>query len=101
MRGSLEAAPQVFVTAEQAEALQGLDLAEIAIVSAAELTVGEPPAEAFAIPEIAGCGVLPTKSDAKRCERCWQHKHDVGSDPEHPDACGRCADAVRQMPEAA
>jgi isoleucyl-tRNA synthetase len=101
MRGSLEAAPEVFVTAEQAAALEGLDLAEIAIVSDATLTVGAPPAGAFTIPEIAGCGVVPVKSDAARCERCWQHLPDVGSDPEHPEACGRCADAVRQMPQAA
>ena len=101
IRGSLEAAPTVYVTAEQAEALDGLDLAEIAIVSGIELKVEPPPADAFTLPEVKGCGVLPTKTDAARCERCWQHLPDVGSDPEHPEACARCADAVRQVPEAA
>ena len=101
IRGSLEAAPTVFVTEEQAKALTGLDLAEIAIVSGVELRIGEPPAEAYTLPEVAGCGVLPTKAGEARCERCWQHVPDIGSDPEHPDLCTRCADAVRALPEAA
>jgi isoleucyl-tRNA synthetase len=101
MRGSLEAVPTVFVTAEQAEALKGLNLAEIAIVSGVDLQVGTPPAEAFTLPEVKGCGVLPTKTEDARCERCWQHLPDVGSVPAHPDACARCADAVGEMPEAA
>ncbi len=25
-----------------------------------------------------------------KCERCWHHREDVGSDPEHPAICGRC-----------
>ena len=101
IRGSLEGAPAVYVTAEQAAALSGLDLAEIAIVSDVNLHTGEPPADAFTLPDVAGCGVLPIKTEAARCERCWQHLPDVGSNPEHPDACGRCADAVSKLPEAA
>ena len=31
-------------------------------------------------------------SDAAKCERCWHHRHDVGSDPQHPTICGRCTD---------
>jgi len=101
IRGSLEAVPTVFVTAEQAEALDGLNLAEIAIVSGVNLKVSDPPAEAFTLAEVKGCGVLPIKTDDVRCERCWQHLPDVGSVPEHPEACGRCAEAVGEMPEAA
>lgn len=26
-----------------------------------------------------------------KCERCWHYEEDVGSDPEHPTICGRCA----------
>ena len=25
-----------------------------------------------------------------KCIRCWHHRPDVGSHPEHPDICGRC-----------
>ncbi|MYN14693.1 isoleucine--tRNA ligase [Pusillimonas sp. TS35] len=27
---------------------------------------------------------------ATKCERCWHHRDDVGSDPAHPTLCGRC-----------
>ncbi|NBO87173.1 MAG: isoleucine--tRNA ligase, partial [Burkholderiaceae bacterium] len=26
----------------------------------------------------------------QKCARCWHHSADVGSDPNHPDLCGRC-----------
>ncbi len=25
-----------------------------------------------------------------KCERCWHHRDDVGSQPDHPGLCGRC-----------
>lgn len=31
-------------------------------------------------------------STAEKCERCWHHRDDVQSDPEHPTLCGRCVD---------
>ena len=101
IRGSVEAAPTVYVSADQATVLEGLDLAEIAIVSSVDLRVGKaPPVESFMLDDVAGCGVIPTKAEYKRCERCWQHLPDVGSDPDYPKACGRCASAVRKLLEA-
>ncbi|HKJ07805.1 MAG TPA: class I tRNA ligase family protein, partial [Gammaproteobacteria bacterium] len=29
-----------------------------------------------------------------KCIRCWHHREDVGSHPEHPQICGRCAENV-------
>ncbi|ABE45747.1 isoleucine--tRNA ligase [Polaromonas sp. JS666] len=29
-------------------------------------------------------------STAKKCERCWHYREDVGHDPAHPTICGRC-----------
>ncbi|MDD3482406.1 isoleucine--tRNA ligase [Azovibrio restrictus] len=29
-------------------------------------------------------------STQKKCERCWHYREDVGSNPEHPELCGRC-----------
>lgn len=26
----------------------------------------------------------------RKCVRCWHYRADVGSDPEHPELCGRC-----------
>ena len=33
-------------------------------------------------------------TDNAKCVRCWHHREDVGSDPEHPEACARCIDNV-------
>lgn len=31
-------------------------------------------------------------STNEKCERCWHHRADVGSDTEHPTICGRCVE---------
>ncbi len=31
-----------------------------------------------------------TPSEQEKCVRCWHYRPDVGSDPEHPEICGRC-----------
>jgi len=33
-------------------------------------------------------------SEHQKCVRCWHHREDVGSNPEHPELCGRCAENV-------
>lgn len=33
-------------------------------------------------------------SDDPKCVRCWHFRADVGSQPEHPELCSRCADNV-------
>jgi isoleucyl-tRNA synthetase len=34
--------------------------------------------------------VAATPSQDPKCERCWHWRADVGSDPAHPEICGRC-----------
>ena len=34
--------------------------------------------------------VIPVVSGQPKCIRCWHHRPDVGSVPEHPEICGRC-----------
>ena len=36
-------------------------------------------------------------ADGTKCQRCWSYTTDVGSDPDWPGACARCARAVRQI----
>ena len=31
-------------------------------------------------------------SHAKKCDRCWHYRDDVGVDAAHPTVCGRCVD---------
>jgi isoleucyl-tRNA synthetase len=33
-------------------------------------------------------------SEHPKCVRCWHHREDVGSHPEHPELCGRCVENV-------
>ncbi|HZH27594.1 MAG TPA: isoleucine--tRNA ligase [Azospirillaceae bacterium] len=98
---SLQAAPTVHVTADQMKALSGVDMAEVAIVSAIRLVEGPPPAGAFALEEVPGVGVVPGPADGGKCERCWKILPEVGSVPDHGALCVRCADAVGYEAEAA
>ncbi len=92
---SLDAAPAVEATPDYVEAMNGVDLAEIAITSAATLTAKSNPRGAFSMPEIAGVAVTPAPAEHPKCARCWKKLPDVGADPDVPETCGRCADAVR------
>jgi isoleucyl-tRNA synthetase len=94
---SLEAAPEVHV-ADPAllAALERLDLAEIAITSAAQLIPGEGPAHAFRLPEVAGVAVVPRPARGRKCARSWKISEEVGSDPEFPDVTPRDAEALRE-----
>ena len=92
---SLDAAPSVEATPDYVEAMNGVDLAEIAITSAATLVASADPRGAFAMPEVAGVAVTPAPAEHPKCARCWKKLPDVGADPDVPDTCGRCADAVR------
>ncbi len=33
-------------------------------------------------------------SQHTKCIRCWHHREDVGSHPDHPEICGRCVENV-------
>ena len=99
MRSGLDAAPVVWLAPERRAALDGLDLAEIAIVSTLAFGEGEPPADAFRLEDVEGVAVVPAASKHERCARCWRRLPDVGK--AGADICGRCADAVRALPPEA
>jgi isoleucyl-tRNA synthetase len=44
--------------------------------------------------DIPGVELRVFPSQHPKCVRCWHHRHDVGSDAEHPDLCGRCVENV-------
>ncbi len=56
----------------------GEDLKFIFITSSVTLQPGE------------ALAVKATPSHDSKCERCWHWRADVGSDPAHPQICGRC-----------
>ena len=38
--------------------------------------------------------VVASKTDHRKCVRCWHHRADVGSNPEHPLLCTRCVSNI-------
>ncbi len=80
--GSSLAAEVVFETnAEQAGFLASFrdDLRFVLLTSAARVSAA------------AQERITVTPSEHAKCERCWHFRADVGSVPEHPTICGRCA----------
>ena len=95
---SLEAAPMVYVTdPELLAAIDGVDLAEIAITSEITVTAAPAPADAFKLDEVKGVAVVPGLATGTKCARSWRFTHDVGSDPEFPDVSARDAAALREL----
>jgi isoleucyl-tRNA synthetase len=98
---SLEAAPEVHVAdPELLAALDGIDLAEIAITSAADLIPDSGPPDAFRLPEVAGVAVVARPARGRKCARSWKITEEVGSDPEYPDVTPRDAEALREWQAA-
>jgi isoleucyl-tRNA synthetase len=94
---SLEAAPVVFVSdPDLFAALVDVDLAEVAITSAATLVQGEGPPEAFRLDEVKGVAVVVKLAQGKKCARSWKVLPSVGSDPAYPDVSPRDAQALRE-----
>ena len=100
---SLEAQVTMYADERNREALAGVDLAEIAITSAARTIVGPAPAGAFTMAEVAGVAVVVTPAEGVKCQRCWQVLVEVAAPPPGFDGgavCRRCSDALAQLPPA-
>jgi isoleucyl-tRNA synthetase len=98
---SLEAAPVVYIAdTSLADLVQTVDMAEIAITSALEVSTGAAPADAFTLREVPGVAVVVRKSadlGLVKCARSWRYTDDIGSDPEFPDVSARDAGALREL----
>ena len=77
---SLQAEVMVTVPVDDLAILPSLgdDLRFVFITSAARVQSGT---------EVA---VTARASEQKKCDRCWHYRADIGSDPSHPEICGRC-----------
>ncbi|MCC6776817.1 MAG: isoleucine--tRNA ligase [Hyphomicrobiales bacterium] len=94
---SLEAAPVVHIAdTELLAALDGIDLAEVAITSGATVIEGDGPAEAFRLDEVKGVAVEVELAQGKKCARSWRILTTVGTDPAYPDVSPRDAQALRE-----
>ena len=52
------------------------------------------PKEGLVATEIPGLMVLVSKAAGEKCVRCWFHYPGVGEDPQHPQICTRCRQAL-------
>jgi isoleucyl-tRNA synthetase len=91
---SLQAHPTVYAPSDYAQAIDGLDLAELAITSAATLRVEPAPAGAFGLPDVPEVGVVIGPAEGAKCERCWRVLPEVGLHGTE-GLCERCTEAVR------
>jgi isoleucyl-tRNA synthetase len=96
---SLQAHPKVYATAPYVAALEGLDLAEIAITSQATLVEVEegaqPPEGAFTLADVPGVAVVPEPAEGGKCARCWRVLPEVKEAA--GQICGRCEEAVDRL----
>ena len=88
---SLAAEVELYLTSAQAERelrAFGDDLRFVFITSAAHVVTGS---HADAVPSgLDGVAVRALPSGGKKCARCWHYRADTGTDPAHPELCGRC-----------
>jgi isoleucyl-tRNA synthetase len=94
---SLQASVEVFTDEAHVAALEGVDLAEVSITSAATARAAAAPAGAFTLVDVPGVGVVVGLAEGEKCQRCWRVLPEVGEIAAHPDLCHRCADAVESL----
>ncbi|HEY1837034.1 MAG TPA: class I tRNA ligase family protein, partial [Rhizomicrobium sp.] len=98
---SLEARPVLYAPSEDAAVLNGIDLGEIAITSGAKVAHIDAPADAFKLQDVPGVAATFHHAEGDKCARCWMILQEVGKNPNHPDLCNRCSDAVDALEGAA
>lgn len=81
---SLAAVVEIYVAEENYALLKSLgdDLRFVLITSEVHLQ---------RVDTVAEEAVIVTASTHQKCERCWHYRQDVGSVPDHPTLCSRCA----------
>ena len=98
---SLQAHVAVYVSSDISALLQGLDLAELAITSAATLVIAQPPAGAVTLEDVPDVGAVVNIATGEKCNRCWRILPEVGQDYRNngdtrsfPDVCDRCENVI-------
>ena len=89
--GSLQANITLYANETLAATLSTVEseLRFVLITSAVTIVTGETNDKAVAT-DIEGLSVLVEPSTGEKCDRCWHHSDEVGTDETHPLLCGRC-----------
>ncbi|WP_343560367.1 isoleucine--tRNA ligase [Kiloniella sp. b19] len=92
---SLQGRPSVFITREELlSAIEGQDMAEIAITSQIDIVRDSAPEGAFVLQDVDGVGVVVDLAEGEKCQRCWKILPDVGQHPRAEATCARCASVL-------
>ena len=96
LRGNLEAEVTLFVDQPLQERLAQLgdELRFVLITSQAALAPLALADEQAVATEVDGLKLRIVKSAATKCARCCHLRDDVGSNPAHPEICGRCVENI-------
>jgi isoleucyl-tRNA synthetase len=90
---SLEAAPTVYVSAEDAAVLETTSFDDLCITSGITVSTDAAPSGAFGLEDVSDVAVVFAKADGDKCQRCWKILPDVGQHS-HAGVCGRCDAAL-------
>ncbi len=96
---SLQAALELTLSPAEAAEFADIDWAELAIVSAAAITVDPQAASLFGSGDAIGAGgphaaPLVRVARGAKCARCWRVLEEVGESVPHPALCRRCVEVV-------
>ena len=94
--GNLQAEVTLYASEELAALLGQLgdELRFVTITSTASVQPLSAAPENAVETEVDGLRLSVVKSEQPKCERCWHHRADVGSNPAHPSVCARCVDNI-------
>ena len=94
--GNLQAEVTLYACEELAALLGQLgdELRFVTITSTASVQPLSAAPENAVETEVDGLRLSVVKSEQPKCERCWHHRADVGSNPAHPSVCARCVDNI-------
>lgn len=92
---SLQGTVAVYVSPDLAKFLKDVDVAELAITSAATIITAQSPAHAFTLEDVDHVGVIVNPAEGEKCQRCWRVLPEVAKNDQ--GICSRCDEAVAGM----
>lgn len=95
IRASLDAKVTLHCSAELYPFVKSVEQVLPAVLIVSQLEVTEDGEGTFKGEEMPGLSVSVAHADGEKCSRCWSYGHTVGSDPDHPDICARCAAVLK------
>jgi isoleucyl-tRNA synthetase len=95
IRASLDAKVTLHCSAELYPFVKSVEQVLPAVLIVSQLEVKEGGEGTFKGEELPDLSVSVAHADGEKCSRCWSYGNTVGSDPEHPDICARCAAVLK------